>query len=592
MTSEQDPQSPPPVPTEDAAAAQAPAATAPQAAEPPAAAARPIPVRIGSQRCAQKNPEAKPKPATDFLVPSRTRPAQPRSGATELAESQPAPLDPSADGSPPPEADAPGFAPSEGAAGTVQPATAISPEPGPAPAMPGVPAAEASPPDRKAEGEGRRGRRDRGSKGEKVPLVEPAAQRRYPPPNVRSQLTPDLEQELAEALGGMSVDDMLSAGAQSDAGSELEPESRHRARVVGIHRDNVFVDLGGHRQGLLSLQGFAEPPEPDAMLDVVVSRFNPVEGLYEVGLPGAATRVEDWSQVAEGMVVEARVTGHNKGGLECEVSSLRGFIPAGQVSLYRVEDLSQFVGQKFACVITQANPGKGNLVLSRRAVLEREKAEAKTNLLAQLEVGQVREGIVRSLQEFGAFVDLGGIDGLIHISQLSWDRLRHASEALELGQKVRVKIQKIDPETGKIGLAFRDLAENPWASAAQKYPARSKVHGTVSRIMEFGAFMRLEPGIEGLVHISELSHKRVSRASDIVQEGQEVEVLVLSFDGEHQRISLSLKALEARAVPVAKEPESADSAEEPVAKPTSQRKTPLKGGIGGPSGGDKFGLKW
>jgi ribosomal protein S1 len=302
--------------------------------------------------------------------------------------------------------------------------------------------------------------------------------------------------------------------------------------------------------------------------------------------------VDDWSQESEGMVVEARVTGHNKGGLECEVSGLRGFIPASQISLYRVEDLSQFVGEKFPCIITQANPDKGNLVLSRRAVLEREKAEAKTNLLAQLEVGQVREGIVRSLQEFGAFVDLGGVDGLIHISQLSWDRLRHASEALELGQKVKVKIQKIDPATGKIGLAFRDLAENPWSGAAQKYPPRSKVSGTVTRLMEFGAFVRLEAGIEGLIHISELSYKRVWRASDIVQQGQEVEVLVLSVDAENQRISLSLKALEARATPVAKDEEPAEAEPATSATSASERKTPLKGGVGRASGGDKFGLKW
>ena len=145
------------------------------------------------------------------------------------------------------------------------------------------------------------------------------------------------------------------------------------------------------------------------------------------------------------MVVEARVTGHNKGGLECEVNRLRGFIPASQISMYRVEDLAQFVDQKFACVITEANPEKRNLVLSRRAVLEREKAEAKEKLMAELEVGQVREATVRSLQSFGAFVDLGGVDGLIHISQLSWDRIKHASEVLEVGQKVKVKIQKIDP---------------------------------------------------------------------------------------------------------------------------------------------------
>ncbi len=273
------------------------------------------------------------------------------------------------------------------------------------------------------------------------------------------------------------------------------------------------------------------------------------------------------------MVVEARVTGHNKGGLECEVSSLRAFIPASQISLYRVEDLSQFVGQKFNCVVTQADPAKRNLVLSRRGILEREKAEAKANLMSQLEVGQVREGVVRSLQEFGAFVDLGGVDGLIHISQLSWDRLRHASEALELGQKVRVKVQKIDPATGKISLAFRDLAENPWSHAAQKYTARSRVEGTVSRLMEFGAFVRLEPGIEGLIHISELAHKRVWRASDIVQEGQQVEVLVLSCDAEHQRISLSLKAARRPGrAPRPKSPNCPSRKQSPPSRPWSAKR--------------------
>jgi predicted RNA-binding protein with RPS1 domain len=581
MTSDKDQPSTLPESTENIPAAESP----PSPPESGSAADRPMPMRIGSQRWREKNPDAKPKPATDFLVAARTRPAQGQPGSAQDSEGEPSSVQASSPFDSLPAADSTGSKQAE----PVGPgSSASSTEPGMSPST----GAEPSSPDSKPPGENRRGRRDRGSKSERVPLVEPTVVRRYPPPNTRAQLTPDLEQELAEALGGLSVEDMLSAEAGAAAGSELEPESRHRARVVAIHRDNVFVDLGGHRQGLLALHSLPEVPETDAILDVVVQRFNAVEGLYEVGLPGTAIHVEDWSQVSEGMVVEARVTGHNKGGLECEVSSLRGFIPGGQVSLYRVEDFSQFVGEKFACVITQANPAKGNLVLSRRAVLEREKAEAKANLLTQLEVGQIREGIVRSLQEFGAFVDLGGVDGLIHISQLSWDRLKHASEALEIGQKVKVKIQKIDQETGKIGLGFRDLAENPWATAAQRYSPRSTVKGTISRIMEFGAFVRLEPGIEGLIHISELSHKRVWRASDIVQEGQEVEVLVLSFDAEHQRISLSLKALEARAMPVAKPSDAAEPEEEAVAKPTAKRKTPLKGGIGGGSGGDKFGLKW
>ena len=418
-----------------------------------------------------------------------------------------------------------------------------------------------------------------------------AVPKKYPPPNLRNQLTPELEFELAEALGGQSVEEIFSGAVTADPGDELEAESRHRGRVISVHRDNVFIDLGGRKQGILSLKSFPEPPEPGAAVEVTIVRFNAAEGLYELTLPGAAVNVADWSQVAEGMVVEARVTGHNKGGLECELNQLRGFIPASQASLYRVEDLAQFVGQRLTCVVTEVNPDKRNLVLSHRAILEREKAEAKQNLIAQLEVGQVREGVVRSVQAFGAFVDLGGIDGLIHVSQLSWDRIKHASEALEVGQKVKVKIQKIDPETGKIGLGFRDLAENPWADVARKYPVRSKVAGSISRIMEFGAFVRLEPGVEGLIHISELSHKRVFRASDTVSEGQQVEVLVLSVDPEHQRIGLSLKALEARPTPQQKAEPEAEEQAEPSAPPP-RRKTPLKGGLGKSAGGDQFGLKW
>jgi small subunit ribosomal protein S1 len=414
--------------------------------------------------------------------------------------------------------------------------------------------------------------------------------KKYPPPNLRGQLTPDLEVEFAEALGGMSLDEIIAGGQLEPEQAELEPESKHRGRVISVHRDNVFVDLGGRRQGVLPLKNFAENPEPGAVLDVMVSRFNAAEGLYELVLPGGTVDVGDWSEVSEGMTVEARVTGHNKGGLECEVNQLRGFIPASQVSIYRVEDLAQFVGEKFACVVTEANPEKRNLVLSHRAVLEREKAAAKETLLAQLEVGQVREGVVRSLQNFGAFVDLGGVDGLIHVSQLSWERVKHADEVLALGQKVKVKIQKIDPTSGKIGLAFRDLSESPWTGAAQKFPTRSTVHGTVSRIMEFGAFVRLEAGVEGLIHISELSHRRVFRVSDVVSEGQEVDVLVLSVDPEQQRISLSLKALEAR--PVAAQKEARPEEPEAPPPPASKRKTPLKGGLGPASGGDRFGLKW
>jgi small subunit ribosomal protein S1 len=258
--------------------------------------------------------------------------------------------------------------------------------------------------------------------------------------------------------------------------------------------------------------------------------------------------------------------------------------------LYRVEKLEEFVGQRFTCVVTECNPERRNLVLSRRAVLEQEKEVARQNLFGTLEVGQIRDGVVRKLMDFGAFVDLGGVDGLLHVSQLSWARVKHPSDVLQEGQPIRVKLNKIDPETGKISLGYRDMLENPWTQVGTKYPPHSTAKGIVSKIMEFGAFVALEPGVEGLVHISELAPKRVWRATDVVSEGQEVEVMVLSVDVANQRISLSIKALAPK--PVVKKPDEPffEEPTTPVVPP--KRAVPLKGGLGHASGGDQFGLKW
>ena len=408
-------------------------------------------------------------------------------------------------------------------------------------------------------------------------------------PNIRHKLPLELELEVEMALGGMSLDEVLDPAADASL-ADLEPEAKLQGRVASIHRDNVFVDLGRRNQGVLSLRQFAERPEPGAVVEVVVHRFDPEEGLYQLIMPGGAVDVADWSQLAQGVIVQARITGHNKGGLECEVNHIRGFIPAGQVSLYRIEDFAPLVGESMVCLVTEANPDRRNLVLSRRAVLEREKEEAKTKMMAELAEGQVRDGTVRSLQDYGAFVDLGGVDGLLHVSQLSWQRVKHPSEVLTVGQPIKVKIKKIDPETGKISLAFRDLTENPWTTASQKYPVTSTHEGTVTKIMDFGAFVELEPGIEGLIHISELSHGRVWRASDVVSVGQEVEVKVLSVDTEQQRISLSMKALMAKPEPAKKEKAETPEPEAPAA-PLPQFKGTLKGGTGRSSGGEQFGLK-
>ncbi len=416
---------------------------------------------------------------------------------------------------------------------------------------------------------------------------------KIPRPNLRAELPPDLEQELAESLGGLSLDEVLAADERSkQAALALEPETKVKARVVRVHRDDVFVELPGMNQGVIPSKNFPEPPNPGAMLDVIIARFNADEGLYELAVLGGAIDIGDWSDITEGITVEARITGHNKGGLECEVNRIRGFIPVSQISTYRVEDLEEFVGQKFPCVVTEANPDRRNLVLSRRAVLEREQAEAKERLKAELAEGQEREGVVRNMRDFGAFVDLGGVDGMLHVSQLSWDRVKHPSDVLTLGQKIKVKIQKIDPATGKISLSYRDTFDNPWMTAPARYPVTARVKGTVSKIMDFGAFVRIEPGVEGLVHISELSHKRVFRVSDVVHEGQEVEAKVLSVDPEAQRMSLSMKALEARAEPQGAETGPEAEEESPPSRQPPKRAAPLKGGLGRGKGGEEFGLRW
>ena len=417
----------------------------------------------------------------------------------------------------------------------------------------------------------------------------------FPPPNVRQRLAPDQEAEFESAMGGASLEDLLAAGDAEATQEQLEADTKLTARIVAVRKDDVFVEFGRREQGVLSLQHFIDPPVIGGMLDVIVHRFNSEDGLYELMLPGTAVHVEDWSDLNEGAVVDAHVTGKNNGGLECEVNHIRGFIPISQVSLYRVEDLSEFVGQHFLCLVTEANPDRRNLVLSRRAILEREKAEAKQKLMESLKPGQIHEGVVRKLMAFGAFVDIGGVDGLLHVSQLAWGRVNHPSEVIAEGQKIKVRIEKINPETGKISFAYRDLLENPWTQALQKYPPNSIVKGKVVKIMDFGAFVELEPGVEGLIHISQLSHKRVFRCTDVVKEGQEVEVMVLSVDQNAQRISLSIKAL-SQPEPTKKEKEKAEQeaaeAAAGASKPKKpEKELPLTGGLG-KSTGAKFGLKW
>ncbi|MCA9176787.1 MAG: S1 RNA-binding domain-containing protein [Planctomycetales bacterium] len=438
--------------------------------------------------------------------------------------------------------------------------------------------------DKKSQPRGSRPQHRRGS-----PAPPPRPTGPVPVPSKRAPLSDDLEQELQAALGGQSVDDLMTSEAERGA-ETLDVESRVTGSVVRLHGDNVFLSLGGRNEGVASVRQFAEPPEVGSAVEVIVSGLSGEDGLYEVAVPGAAIDVEDWSDLAEGAVVEARVTGSNTGGLECKVNEIRAFIPASQISTFRVENFGDYVDKKLICVVTEANPKRKNLVLSHRAVLEREREAERAKLIEELAVGQIREGTVRSVRDFGAFVDLGGVDGLIHVSQLSWEHVKHPNEVVQEGEKVRVRIEKMDPKSGKIGLSLRSLQEHPWAGVDERFPVGATVTGTVSRIANFGAFVKLAPAIEGLVHVSELAHHRVSLVSSVVKEGDTVTVKILSVDAENQRIGLSIKQTSE-----APQKETTKKEEEPVEDRQAtlpKHKGPLKGGVDKPSGGEQFGLKW
>jgi small subunit ribosomal protein S1 len=391
----------------------------------------------------------------------------------------------------------------------------------------------------------------------------------------------DMEKQLQEAMGGLSDKDLY--GDAAGHGGRSAPDAgggggQKKGKVFRIHGPDVFVELpGGRTQGLLPMMQFPDgPPEIGSEVDVHIEGFDNANGLLILSRQGAAVHAS-WDTVAVGATVEARVTEVNKGGVTVDVNGIRGFMPISQIDLYRVEDAAQFINQKLLCMVTEVDPTERNLVVSRRVLLEKEREENREKLWAELKEGQILEGIVRSVRDFGAFVDLGGVDGLIHVSELSWERVKDVASVVQPGQKVKVVVLKLDREQRKVGLGLKQLTASPWDAIDEKYHHGQVLTGKVTRLMDFGAFVELEPGVEGLIHISELAPQRVRRVNDVVQAGQEVQVMVLGVDPAQRRISLSLKA----ALP--KEPELADEEseeEETPAAPPRPRTTPLRGGIG------------
>ncbi|HEY7423512.1 MAG TPA: S1 RNA-binding domain-containing protein [Gemmataceae bacterium] len=395
----------------------------------------------------------------------------------------------------------------------------------------------------------------------------------------------EMERQLQEAMSGMSDKDLYGEPARERRrGKETPDDGPKKGKVFRIHGQDVFIDLpGGRTQGVLPLLQFPEgPPAIGTEIEITIEGFDHANGVLILSRKGAAVEA-DWSSVAAGMTVEARVTATNKGGLSVDVNGIRGFMPISQIDLYRVEDAEQFVNQRLLCLVTEVDPVERNLVVSRRALLEKQREEMRDKLWNELAEGQVRQGVVRSIKDFGAFVDLGGVDGLLHVSEMSWQRVQDPSTIVQLGQTVKVVVLKIDAERRKVSLGLKQLTASPWDNITEKYHTGDVVTGKVSRLMDFGAFVELEPAIEGLIHISELAGQRVFRVGDIVKAGQEVQVKVLSVDPAQRRISLSLKAAQAKA-PEPEVEEEPEAEPEVPAKPPRPRTTPLRGGTGSGSG--------
>jgi small subunit ribosomal protein S1 len=357
-----------------------------------------------------------------------------------------------------------------------------------------------------------------------------------------------LEREVEAALAGVSLDELYGQRSEQAPGAESQQQPAsakgpRRGRIISVDakKDEVFVDFGGKAQGVAAFSQFETEPKVGDELDFFVERYDPREGLLLLTRKGAAQSNVTWETLEIGQIVEAMVTGVNKGGLELQVKGMRAFMPAGQVDLYFQKDISTFLNQKLLAEVIQFDAGAKNLVLSRRNVLEREKEEARQKMLEEIAEGQVRRGTVRSVMDYGAFIDLGGIDGLLHVSEMSHRRGVKPSDFVKVGDLVDVKIVKFDQTTGKLGLSLKQMMADPWIGAENKYAVGTPVTGRVAKIENFGAFIEIEEGVEGLLPVSEMSWQRTRHPSDILKVGDTIRLVVIALDPVNKKLTFSLK---------------------------------------------------
>jgi small subunit ribosomal protein S1 len=323
-----------------------------------------------------------------------------------------------------------------------------------------------------------------------------------------------------------------------------------KGRVISVENDFAIIDVGLKAEGRVALREFAAPGaaaeiKVGDLVDVFVERMEDKNGECVLSRE-KAKREEAWGQLEKNFKDNARVTGvifgRVKGGFTVDLGGAVAFLPGSQVDIRPVRDVTPLIGTPQPFQILKMDRSRGNIVVSRRAVLEETRAEQRSELVASLKEGQVLQGVVKNITDYGAFVDLGGVDGLLHVTDIAWRRINHPSEALQIGQQVTVQVIRFNPETQRISLGMKQLEADPWEGVAAKYPNSAKFKGRVTNITDYGAFVELEPGIEGLVHVSEMSWtKKNVHPGKIVSTSQEVEVMVLDVDATKRRISLGLK---------------------------------------------------
>jgi small subunit ribosomal protein S1 len=366
----------------------------------------------------------------------------------------------------------------------------------------------------------------------------------------------ELDKELASSLN--AEDETELSKLYETSVQNFEPGTILKGKVIQLVGDDVVVDVGYKSEGVLSLKEFDDPRsiKPGDPIEVLLEAVEDDSGLIVLS-KRKADRIRGWERIVtvykEGDAVTGRVIRKIKGGLLVDIG-VPVFLPASQVDIRRPGDIAEYIGQEVTCKILKIDQERRNIVVSRRKLIEEQRAKMKEKLLSELKIGDSRKGIVKNIADFGAFVDLGGIDGLLHITDMSWGRVSHPSEVVAIDQEIEVKILNIDYTNERIALGLKQKSESPWVHVEAKYPVTSRVRGEVVNIMNYGAFVKLEEGVEGLVHISEMSWtRRINHPSEVVAIGDIIDVVVLDINKEKQEISLGMKQTEVNPWTVVKE---------------------------------------